>query len=105
MALNFSSERPRRATVLNYFADGVHSDSNDQMIKQHTFDGRNLEGKYIANLFEGSNIKKVRTLLYMHHNSTYSMTGVLGFMGHGDLFSPMNPLPDSWGFMDRARIL
>ncbi len=24
-------------------------------------------------------------------------SGVLGFMGHGDLFSPMNPLPDSWG--------
>ncbi len=23
---------------------------------------------------------------------------------HGDLFSPINPLPDSWGFMDRARI-
>ena len=52
------SDRPRRATVLNYFGDGVCSDSNDPIIKQHNFDGRDLP-ESILKAFAESDIKKV----------------------------------------------
>ena len=44
--------------MLNYFGEGVYSDSNDPIIKQHTFDGRDLP-ESILEAFVESDIKKV----------------------------------------------
>ena len=52
--------------MLNYFGDGVYSDSNDPIIKQHNFDGRNLS-KSVLDSFKESDIKKVRYCREMSH--------------------------------------
>ena len=44
--------------MLNYFGDGVYSDSNDPIIKQHNYDGRDLP-KSVLDSFKESDIKKV----------------------------------------------
>ena len=66
------SDRPRRATVLNYFGDGVYSDSNDPIIKQHTFDGRNLPAA-ILEAFAESDVKKVSQTLRFEFFAIYKL--------------------------------
>jgi ectoine hydroxylase-related dioxygenase (phytanoyl-CoA dioxygenase family) len=49
-----NSPRPRRAFVINVFADGTKSDSNDELLKgvPPVTKGQNMEGKFFPLLYD-----------------------------------------------------
>jgi ectoine hydroxylase-related dioxygenase (phytanoyl-CoA dioxygenase family) len=51
-----SSNRPRRAFVINVFADGTVSDTNEELLKGVPIvnKGEKLEGQFFPLLFDGN---------------------------------------------------